>query len=94
MGMGTAIGTIGGASSGLISILLGTNLIKKKTKGYGINKITILKLIKVNTKIVILTKMYLFVELISIRSHAKRDKLKFNFEESKNLFDYLFINIE
>lgn len=90
MGMGTAIGTIGGASSGLISILLGTNLIKKKTKGYGINKITILELIKVNTKIVILTKMYLFVELISIRSHAKRDKLKFNFEESKNLFDYLF----
>ncbi len=90
MGMGTAIGTIGGASSGLISILLGTNLIKKKTKGFGIKKITTLELLKLNTKILILTKMYLFVELLSVRSHAKRDKLKFNFQESKNLFDNLF----
>lgn len=34
--------------------------------------------------------MYLFVGLLSVRSHAKRDKLKFNFQESKNLFDNLF----
>ena len=91
MGMGTAIGTIGGASSGLISILLGTNLIKKKTKapemqmkncGYGLPFEECIKRISMNRV------SLKHEESISFDDALKFLKEEFNYIKSKNYGTY------
>ncbi len=79
---------LGGTITGSLSVLGITNLVDKKTKGFGKQKITILGPLKLNYKLAILAKMYFFVELISKRSHANRNT--FNFKENENLMEKLF----
>ncbi len=88
MGMGTAFFALGGTITGSLSVLGITNLVDKRTKGFGKQKITILGPLKLNYKLAILAKMYFFVELISKRSHANRNT--FNFKENENLMEKLF----
>ena len=89
-GIPTVLGTIGGGIVGGVSSIIGKDKINKKTGGFLNKKTTKLSIDNLNTKLSILSKLCLFVDLLSNRSHAIREE--FTLEGKENLFDDIFNN--
>ncbi|WP_121627257.1 DUF3482 domain-containing protein [Poseidonibacter antarcticus] len=87
MGLGTLLGSgIGAISAGTAS-LIGTELISKKTKGFGVKEQTVYgPITNLNWRMSLFTKLYLFSELIAQRSHANRSDFK-NQDNAEEIFD-------
>ena len=90
LGIPTLLGTIGGGIVGGVSSIIAKDKINKKTGGFLNKKTTKLSINNLNIKLSILSKLYLFVDLLSNRSHAIREE--FTLEEKENLFDDIFNN--
>ena len=87
MGMGTILGSGIGAITGGVSSLIGTELINKKTKRFGVQKQTTYgPILDYNWRASLFTKLYVFAELMTKRSHANRSKFQ-NENTAEKIFE-------
>lgn len=86
-GLGTLVGMIGGAAVSTASVLMGITILNKKTYSFGAETTTTLSL-KTPSNFLIISKMYYYIEEISKKPHANKDKLDFKVKE--NLSETLF----